>query len=236
MCGVVILIRHLRADMGSGELQIDTKLRRLYLQGLRHMNLISVTIFAFLIAIAEPLIIAWVGEEYATTATLVCLLATGNMILQSTGPVTLIFRGIDRCGREFELLIVQLVLALVWVPAGVISWGLTGAALAITAVNSCAAFFFFWRSNHLFQVGFQHFAAHTLKPTLLPLSVATAVYLVTRIWPYTQQATAILQVIVLGLVYLCLVCLLAWKLVLTEDEKAHVLALNPFHRLQKQPL
>ena len=230
-----LIIRHLTTDMRNGEFVIAPPLRRLYLQGLRHMNLISVTIFAFLVAIAEPLINAWVGEEYADTVTLVCLLATGNMILQSTGPVTLIFRGIDRCGREFELLIVQLILALVWIPAGVISWGLTGAALAITAVNACATFFFFWRSNHLFQVGFQHFVAHTLKPTLLPLSVATAVYLVTRIWPCSQQSTAIIQVIVLGVAYLCLICLMAWKLVLTDDEKTHVLALNPFRRLQKQP-
>lgn len=234
--GALLIIRHLISDLRSGDLRVDTPLRRLYLQGLRHMNLIGMTIFAFLVAIAEPLMIAWMGEEYADTANLVCLLAVGNMIQQSTGPVTLIFRGIDRCGREFELLIVQLILALVWIPAGVISWGLIGAAIAITAVNALAAFFFFWRSNHLFQVGFQHFVSHTLKPTLLPATVAAAVYLVTRLWPCSQQASAIIQVIVLGCGYLCLIFLLAWKLLLTDDEKTHVLALSPFRRPQKQPL
>ena len=41
----------------------------------------------------------------------------------------------------------------------------------------------------------------------------------------------------LGLLWrLCLIFLLAWKLFLTDDEKSHVLALNPFRRTQKQPL
>jgi len=163
-----LVIRQLISATRRDDPVIDSPLRQLYLQGLRHMNLISITIFAFLVAVAEPLIIAWMGEEYADTAYLIRLLAIGNMIQQSTGPVTLIFRGIDRCGREFELLLVQLILALVWIPAGFFSWGLIGAAIAITAVNGLAVFFFFWRSNHIFNVGFQHFVTHTLKPSLLP--------------------------------------------------------------------
>lgn len=234
--GAFLMVRQLISDTRRGDLIVDSPIRQLYLKGLRHMNLINMTIFAFLVAVAEPLITAWVGEEYANTADLIRLLAIGNMIMQSTGPVTLIFRGINRCGREFELLLVQLILALVWIPAGVFSWGLMGAAIAITAVNGLAAIFFFWRSNHSFQVGFQHFVTHTLKPTLLPMGVATAVYLLTKLWPCPQQAAAILQILVLGVGYLCLIFLLTWKLLLTEDEKAHILALNPFRKTQNQPL
>ena len=236
ICGALLMIRQLIRETNRGDLELNNPIRQLYLQGLRHMNLISMTIFAFLVAIAEPLIIAWVGEEYAGTANLIRLLAIGNLIHQSTGPLTLIFRGIDRCGREFELLLVQLILALFWIPAGVFSWGLVGAAIAITAVNGLASFFFFWRSNRSLNVSFQLFFRHALKPTWLPITIAASVYLSTLLWPCSQQAEAILQILVLGTGYLCLIILLTWKLLLTEDEKAHVLALNPFQRIQKQTL
>ncbi|MBI9086106.1 MAG: polysaccharide biosynthesis C-terminal domain-containing protein [Desulfobacterales bacterium] len=233
--GAFLLIRRLGPDV-NGRKQVPVgPLRRLYLDGLRHINLINTILFAFLAAVAEPLITAWVGSEYATATGVMRLLAAGYMIQQSTGPVSLIFRGIDRCGREMEYLLVQLILALAWIPAGAMAYGLTGAAAGIAAGNGTAAIFLFWRSNRSFQVGLRDFATHTLKPTLLPLILAAVVYTLTRLWPCPQRAAAVVQIVVLGLGYIGLLLPLTWKLVLTADEKKHVLALNPFRRKERQP-
>jgi O-antigen/teichoic acid export membrane protein len=232
--GAFLLIRRLGPDVNRKQVSLGP-LRGLYLDGLRHINLINAVLFAFLAAVAEPLITAWVGSEYATATGVMRLLAAGYMIQQSTGPVSLIFRGIGRCGREMEYLVVQLILALAWIPAGAMAYGLTGAAAGIAAGNGTAAIFLFWRSNRPFQVGLRDFATHTLKPTLLPLILAAVVYALTRLWPCPQRAAAVVQIVVLGLGYIGLLLPLTWKLVLTADEKKHVLALNPFRRKERQP-
>jgi len=233
--GAFLLIRRMGSDFNERKQVPGGPLRGLYLDGLRHINLINMALFAFLAAVAEPLIAAWVGTEYANVAGVMRLLSAGYLVQQSTGPVSLIFRGIDRCSREFEYLIVQLVLALAWIPAGTFAFGLTGAAAAIAAANGAAAVFLFWRGNETFQVCFRDFAARTLKPALLPLILAAGAYALTRLWPCPQRIAAAVQIIVLGLGYISLLLPLAWKLVLTNDEKKHVLALNPFQRKERQP-
>jgi len=209
--------------------------RRLYMDGLRHINLVNVILFAFLAAVAEPLITAWVGATYANAAGVMRLLAAGYLVQQSTGPVTMIFRGIDRCSRELEYLIVQLILALAWIPAGAVAYGLTGAAGAIVAGNGAAAVFLFWRSNMSFQVGIRDFIHHILKPALLPLTLAASTYAIVRMWPCPERLDAAIQIIGLGFSYTCLMLPLAWTLVLTGDEKKQVSALNPFRKREKQP-
>jgi O-antigen/teichoic acid export membrane protein len=235
MGGAVLLARHLDGSADRHDHLAARPLRRLYLDGLRHMNLINATLFAFLAAMADPLITAWVGPGYDNAAGVMRLLAAGYLVQQSTGPVTLMFRGIDRCGRELEYLLVQVILALAWIPAGAVAYGLTGAAAALAAGNTAAALFFFWRSNRAFQVGFRAFTTHTLMPALLPLTLAAGVYTVTRLWPCPQRTAAVVQLIGLGIGYVGLLLPLAWRGVLTTDEKRQVLALIPFQRKEKQP-
>lgn len=225
--GAFLLIRRLGSDFSKRKQVPGGPLRGLYLDGLRHINLINMALFDFLAAVAEALITTWVGTEYANVAGVMRFLAVGYLVQQSTGPVSLIFRGIDRCSREFECLIVQLVLALAWIPAGAFAFGLTGAAAAIAAGNGTAAVFLFWRGNETFQVRFGEFAARTLKPTLLPLTLAAGAYALTRLWPCPQRTAAAMQIIILGLGYIGLLLPLGWRLVLTNGEKKHVLARQP---------
>jgi O-antigen/teichoic acid export membrane protein len=211
---------------GSMRLQPGA-LRQLYVQGIRHINLLNMMLFGFLAAVARPLITAWVGPGYAPAVPVMVLLAVAYLIQQNTGPIVLIFRGIDRCGRELEYLLVQLILALCWIPAGTYVFGLLGTAAAIAAATTVASAFFFWRSNHAFQLSHKDFAVRTLAPMLLPLTAAAMIYGLATALPGQGRMAAAVQVIVCGLGYLGLNLPLVWKLVLSAEEKQSVLALIP---------
>ena len=203
---------------------------RLYIGGIRHINLINVTLFAFLAAVARPLITAWVGEGYGDAVLVTVFLAVGYMVQQSTGPVTLIFRGINRCGRELEYQLIQLVLALIWIPAGTIMFGLKGTAGAIAVTAVVAAGFLFWRSNYTFRVSFKEYAHQTLVPLIIPLTIAVGIHTLTLLIPFQNRGTAALQVVLYGVLYMILLVPLTWKLVLTSEEKGHALDLIPFFK------
>jgi O-antigen/teichoic acid export membrane protein len=232
--GILVSVKRLASLPAGRDRLPDGPLRSLYLDGLRHINLINAVLFLFLIAVAAPLITAWVGTGYGDAVTAMRLLAAGYLIQQCTGPVTLIFRGMDRCSREMEYLVIQVVLALAWIPAGAAAFGLAGAAGAIAAGNAVAAVFLFWRSNAFFQVDFRTFARHALKPALVPAALAAAVSVPALVWPCQQRSVAAILVMVMGLAYTGLLVPLVWALVLTENEKQQARALNPFKKREKQ--
>jgi O-antigen/teichoic acid export membrane protein len=232
---VVLLFQRWQGDLRGHKRLQGGALRKLYLEGIRHINLINMLLFAFLAAVAGPLVTAWVGPDYEQAVPVMILLAVAYLVQQSTGPVVLIFRGIDRCGQELEYLLVQLILALVWIPAGTYAFGLLGSAGAIAATTTIASAFLFWRSNHAFQISLKDFASRTLAPMLLPLTAAVVIYGLVTVLPGQGRMAAALQVVMCGLCYLGMNLPLAWKLVLTAEEKQSVLALVPPFRGAKQP-
>jgi len=210
-------------------------LRGLYLQGVRYVNLINITLLALVAAMAGPLVSIWLGPGYEKSIPVMILLCAAYFAQQGTGPISMVFRGINRTGRELEFLLVQLILLLVWVPAGTYAFGLTGAAGAFAAGTIVAFLFFSWRSNHVFQLNFKEFAVYTLSPGLLPLAAAAAIYGLTVLLPCRGRMEAAIQVVGCGLGYMALLLPLIWKLVLTADEKKYLMGLNPLNRGTKQP-
>ncbi|HIJ41979.1 MAG TPA: oligosaccharide flippase family protein, partial [Deltaproteobacteria bacterium] len=91
----ILKIRRLHGRLLSEDKLIGDDLRNLYMKGLRHINLINVTLFSFLMAIAHPVIIGWVGDEYLPSVSVLVLLSLTYMIHQGTGPAGLMVRGIN---------------------------------------------------------------------------------------------------------------------------------------------
>ncbi|MBM9520182.1 oligosaccharide flippase family protein [Desulforhopalus vacuolatus] len=205
----------------------DPQMRTLYLQGIRHINILNFTLFLFLLPVAPVLIRAWVGEGYESGVPVMIFLALTYMIHQGTGPVGLIFRGIDRSGRELEYLLVQLVLVLAWLPVAALQYQLTGTVLAIMGSTLASSFFFFWRSNFVFQVGWGEFVRKTMVPGLVPAASALVVYLLLPLVPYNGRIADAVTVIASGVLYLGLTLPLLWKLVLTDDERETAMGLIP---------
>jgi len=205
----------------------DDELRKLYMSGIRNINILNFILFLFLVPVAHVLLRAWVGEGYDEGAPILICLALTYMIHQGTGPVGLIFRGIDRSGRELEYLLVQLILVLAWLPAATYQYQLIGTVLAIMASTLTATLFFFWRSNVVFRVGWGEFSKKTILPIWAPITGALLIYLLLQILPGTGRLVDVAKVIGCGIMYLGITIPLIWKLVLAPDEQEVALSLLP---------
>ncbi|NTU96936.1 MAG: polysaccharide biosynthesis protein [Chlorobiaceae bacterium] len=216
--------------------QLDSKeLKELYLNGIRFTNMISSTLFFFLIAIAHPLIDAWVGKDYAAAADVMIFLSIAYPIQLGTGPVTMIFRGINRNGRELEYMLIQLILMVIWIPSATMEWGLTGAAASIALSSIVSTSYFYWRSNATFLIRFREFIPHTIFPVFVPVVPALLVFAVTCLFPVSGRVPLILEVLLCGCGYVLLALALFWAMVLDTEEKKKALELLPFAK-QRNPL
>ncbi len=203
---------------------------RLYVAGVRFTNLLNLCVFSFLAATAGPLVNAWVGAGYGEAADVLRLLCLAYGLQQATGPVTLIFRGLGRAGRELEYLLFHGVLLLIWLPLGTIRFGLTGTAGALALAAFFSSAFLFWRSNVTLKVSWREFMEKTLLPGAAPLSGAGAVYLCLPMFAAGGRADAVTALGALGLLYAALVLPLVWFFVLTPDERETALSLVPRKR------
>ncbi|MBV5326036.1 MAG: polysaccharide biosynthesis C-terminal domain-containing protein [Chlorobium sp.] len=231
----VILFYLLNRRMKNEKFLDSIELKQLYLNGIRFTNMINSTLFLFLVAMAHPLMNAWVGKEYASAADVMIFLSTAYSIQLCTGPITMIFRGIDRNGRELEYMLVQVILMVIWIPAGTIAWGLIGSAAAIACSSIVSTLFLFWRSNNTFRIRFRKFVPFTVIPALVPLLPAVAVFAVSEIYPAEGRLMAVLQVLVCGVVYVVLSVMMFWKYVLNGEEKSKALEMIPFNRKRNPP-
>ena len=230
----IVLFIPLRKKHRHGEQLSKGELRMLYLNGLRYTNLVSITTFAFLIAAATPLINAWVGTGYNEAIILMVFISLAYTMQLSTGPGNLIFRGIDRNGREFEYLLAQLVLVLLWLPSATASYGLAGAAGALAAASSASAIFFFWRSNFTFQISLKELTRHAIIPALVPLIPAAGIYITTLTLPSGGRIETIMIVLGYGILYITVTLTILWYTVLNADEKQRAADLLPVFSASKR--
>ena len=205
-------------------------LRQLYLNSIRFTNIINSILFLYFIAMAHPLIRAWVGNKYPEAADVMILLSTAYSIQLCTGPITMIFRGIDRNGRELEYMLVQALMMVLLIPAATMAWGLVGAAGAVACSMTISTLFLIWRSNRTFRIRFQEFVSFTVLPALIPLLPAGTIFAITRIWPQTERLPEIFQVLACGAGYVIFCVALFWKFILDDNEKTRALELMPLKK------
>lgn len=227
-------LRRLHSRLISEDRLLKGDLRDLYIKGMRHINLLNVTVFSFLMAAARPLIISWVGHEYLAATSVMVLISLSNMIHQGTGPASLIVRGIERVGRELEYLIIQFVLAVIWIPVGTMAFGITGTALGILGSAALGSFYFFWRTNQVFHITWNEFMGTVIRPGMAPAIAAASVYALTLVLPYNSRFFTAGQVIILGFYHLVITFLLLWKFFFTSEEKKTVYSIPARFKLVKR--
>jgi O-antigen/teichoic acid export membrane protein len=205
-------------------------LKLLYLNGIRFTNIINSILFIFLVSVAHPLINAWVGDKYPDAANVMIFLSIAYSIQLCTGPITMIFKGIDRNGRELEYMLVQVILMVLWIPSATTAWGLTGAAASIAASSVVSTLFLIWRSNITFRIQFREFFSFSILPSFIPLIPAALIFAITTVLPQTGRLATIAQVLACGAGYTILSVALFWKLTLNDDEKTKAMELLPIKR------
>ena len=226
----------LQREQKSNNYLDSPELKELYLNGIRFTNIISSTLFVFLVFMAHPLINGWVGSKYSEAENIMIFLSIGYAVQQCTGPINMIFRGINRTGKELEYMLVQVVLMVIWIPAGTIAYGLSGAAAAIALSSITSTLFLFWRSGYTFQVKIKEFVLRSLLPALVPLLPGCFFYAVTVFFPVTDRIAIIVQLLLCGVGYSLMTIALFWAIVLNEDEKKQAIGLLPFKKKLQSPV
>jgi O-antigen/teichoic acid export membrane protein len=226
----VLLFVMLNRSFSTENLLDSAELKKLYLDGIRFTNIINSVLFGFLVSMAHPLIDVWVGTQYPGAAEVMIFLSIAYSVQLCTGPVTLLFRGINRNGRELEYMLVQALLMVLWIPSGTMAWGLTGSAAAIAASMFVSTLFLIWRSNNTFSVGMGKFLVHSVAPALLPMLPALAIYGISRLWPQTGRVNLMIQILSCGAIFVLSSAGLLWQFVLDEAEKAKALELLPIKK------
>ena len=226
----MILLFLLNRSVNSESRLTNIDLRQLYLNSIRFTNIINSILFLFFIAMAHPLIRAWVGNKYPEAADVMILLSTAYSIQLCTGPITMIFRGINRNGRELEYMLVQALMMVLLIPACAMAWGLVGAAGAVACSMTVSTFFLIWRSNRTFQIRFQEFVSVSVLPALVPIFPALMIFAISKILPQTERLAEIFQVLACGAGYVLICAALFWKFILDENEKTRALELLPLKK------
>ncbi len=227
--GVLLFVLLDRSFKTENRLE-SAELKKLYLDGIRFTNIINSLLFGFLVAMARPLIDVWVGTKYPGAAEVMIFLSIAYSIQLCTGPVNLLFRGIDRNGREFEYMLVQTLLMVLWIPAGTTVWRLSGAAAAIAASSLFSTLFLIWRSNNTFAIRTGEFLVHSVLPVLIPVLPGLAIYAISQLWPQTGRLNLMIQILLCGTLFVLVSAGLLWKFVLDDAEKAKTLELLPLKK------
>lgn len=226
----LVLVALLSRSFSSENRLEHPELRKLYLDGVRFTNILNSILFVFLVAMAHPLIDAWVGTQYPGAAEVMIFLSIAYSIQLCTGPVTMLFRGIDKNGREFEYMLVQTLLMLAWIPAGTTAWGLKGAAISIAASSVISTMFIIWRSNRTFSIPTGEFLVYSILPAMVPLAPALLIFGITELWPQTGRLNLMIQILSCGTLFVLSSVALLWYFVFSEAEKTSTMELLPFKK------
>lgn len=192
--------------------------RRMYLQGSRNMIMINGVVYVFLLAAASELLTAWVGPGYEQGILITRIIAVATFIHLGTGVGTSIFKGLNRVGRELEYMLIQLVLALIWIPVLTWMYGLYGAVVGYAISVVPASVFFILRSNLALGVPHLEYCRTVGPPLVVPAVLGSLVFFLLQALPPMSRWGTAGEVLVVGGVYvvLSLLCLRHW--ILTSRE------------------
>jgi O-antigen/teichoic acid export membrane protein len=181
------------------------KIAQLYLKGGRYMNLAAAFICAFLATLPQPILDAWLGEQYPGAATMMLLFAVAVQIGKLTGPGTSILKGIGRPQDEFYYAIPNILLLLVLVP---LSWYLAGGwellpiVVAIVVSTALSALVFILHANRLLQISARDYVVRVIVPGLAPYVVGILVAIpVTMMQSGLDRLELAMLVIAAGMIY-----------------------------------
>lgn len=224
------ILAWLRRFIRGGEYLESPKLVELYLTGCRHINLVNFTLYAFLAAAANELLYTWLGTGYDGAEHIMRVICIVSLVHLATGAGTAVFKGVNRTGRELEYTLMQLVLALLWIPGLAWSYGLYGAVLGVALSTIPPSLYFIVRTNQALRIAWREYFVRTVLPGFAPILSGGLVWLVLSQLPQFSRWTTLFVLGGLGLGYLIVTAFLLWALFVTQEEMGMVR--NAFSRLR----
>jgi len=189
--------------------QID-RLRLLFLQGTRVSLAMVVPIATGLCLLAEPLVTAWVGSDFAASVPIIYVLAVVVAIRVGNSTATTLLKG---SGQHRLLAISNLLIALANLGISIAlvgRFGLIGVAIGtLIAITLVSIFVLFPAACRRVQIGTLEAFKRAVFPSLWPLVVMAGFLAITRNLASVNLAAIALQAITAGLIYLAVFLMLA---------------------------
>ena len=224
ICGVSILwpgiplVKWLRDFMKGGERLVAEETKTIYLNGCRHINLINFILYAFILAAAPQLLLAWVGPGYGSAIPIIYLVGVMSFVHLATGVGSSIFKGVNRTGRELEYTLIQLILALIWIPGLAYLGGLLGAVAGTVISMVLPSFYFIQRTNVAFRIPFREYCSWTLFPGVAALIAGAIVFAGLRLMPELSRWWTVAEMLGFGGTYLILTAVILKRWFLSPRE------------------
>ncbi len=212
------LFKWFRNFMKGGERLVADETKTIYLNGCRHINLINFILYAFILCAAPQLLLAWVGPGYDNAIPITWLVAVMSFIHLATGVGTSIFKGVNRTGRELEYTLIQLILALIWIPWLAHLSGLVGAVVGTLISIVIPSLYFIQRTNVAFRILFREYFTATLLPGVAALLSGAVVFAGLQWMPVLSRWWTMAEILVAGCVYLVVAALILKRWFLSSRE------------------
>jgi len=190
------------------------KLKQLYIDCTKYLNVISIPIFVYMLVFADKIILAWLGGGYEISAVILRILAAGyliNFIMSAPGNAIIPNTGKPKY-QMFEGLIglsINLLLSYILVK----QYGILGAAIGNLVSTIGASAYLFYKSNNFFGTNIFRLVKDTIfNPVLTSLLCTLLCYglyiLLAQFFAENARASVIFLVIlnisVFGVLYIFL--------------------------------
>ena len=189
--------------------QLD-RLRQLFVQGTRVSLAMVLPIATGLVLLAEPLVMAWVGPDFAGSIPIIYILAAVVAIRVGNSTATTLLKG---SGQHKLLATSNLVIAIANVAISIAlvrQLGLIGVALGtLIAIASVSIFVLFPAACRRVQLSIPEALKTAVLPSIWPLVVMAAFLAVTRNLASANLLAIAVQAITAGLIYLAVFLMFA---------------------------
>ena len=197
------------------------RLRQLFLQGTRISLAMVIPIATGLCLLAEPLVAAWVGPDFAGSVPVIYILAVAVAIRVGNSTATTVLKG---AGQHRLLATMNLVMAFANLALSIVlvrRLGLAGVALGtLIALATGSIAVLFPAACRRVQLPVREALAQAVWPPLWPAIVMVAFLAITRNFANSNLAMIALQAITAGLLYLAVFLMLA----ITREERQWYIA------------
>jgi O-antigen/teichoic acid export membrane protein len=202
--------------------QDHEELRHLVIQSSRYAASLALPMILGLAILGDPILQLWMGSRYDQGLVLV-VLALGSLLALSQHPVNTILVGMNLHGRPAYIAlgsaVVGVGLSLVF--AGVLGWGLAGAAVALAIPNTIGnGFLVAWYACRRLEIGYGRYLAHSWGIPLACNVPFAACLVAVRILFGGRPLVAVLLSVAIGLFVLAP---LYWRYLTPADVRQAIL-------------
>ena len=208
------------------------EIRRLYIKGLRYLNLLNGLAMGFLAPFAAWLITAWIGSHtemnMADTIKIMVCACLGYQMHVLTGPLSAYYQGVNHPVLSLNYIIFQAALVLVglFVVWRYYDFDVVMIAFLVMNARVLSALLYLIRGNRHLGLGLKRFMGSVLLPGMMPYLIGYSLYAAIESWVVPGEVNRWQLIAILGTVgvfYLTLTGGFFYAFMCDKDEQQQIL-------------